>query len=417
VVVGIGCLTGFMAGPGQSYALAEFTPHYEHAWHLTRAAVSGLFALATLAAGLLALPAGRLVDRYGSRRALTVTAVLFGLAAIVNGLVSTPWGLLGALFLVRFLGMGVLTLIPNTLIPQWFVRLRGRALSVAALGGVVGVAVIPSVNLWLMRLVSWRGAWELWGLGILVTLVPLGAWLVRDTPEHLGLEPDGRAAVALAGARNASPTPTPDWALRDMVRLPVFWRLLVALMVSSTISTGLIYQIFSVLARDGISAPTTAQLLGLLAVMGLVGTLGTGWWVDRWMPERVWAVAFGVMTVELVVLRYTTSVAAAALFIALFGLAQTMGALSSNALWPAFFGRRHLGSIRGVVLLAGVLGSALGPALFGWAVTAFHTYRSLLDVLIALPPLVGLMIWHVRSPQHGRPREPGSRIVPGPGLP
>lgn len=396
--MGIGWLTGFMAGPGQSYALAEFTTSYEHTWHLTRAAVSGLFAIATMGAGLLALPAGRLLDRYGSRRALTLTAILFGLAAIVNGLVATPWEFLGALFLVRFLGMGVLTLIPNTLIPQWFIRLRGRALSLAALGGVAAVAVIPSLNLWLIRRLSWQGAWEVWGVGILVILAPLAAWLVRDTPERVGLEPDGAMGPGVGAPTVPSKAPPRDWPLEEVMRVPAFWRLLLALMVSSTISTGLIYQIFSILGHDGIAATTTAHLLGLFALAGLVATMGTGWWVDRWSPERVWAVAFGVMAVELVVLRWTTNGGLAALFVILFGLAQSMGALSSSALWPAFFGRRHLGSIRGVVLLAGVVGSALGPALFGWAVTVSHSYRPLLDVLIVLPFLAGWMVWTSRPP-------------------
>ncbi|MED4226302.1 hypothetical protein [Neobacillus cucumis] len=35
---------------------------------------------------------------------------------------------------------GDMTLIPNTLVPQWFIQKRGRALSFMALGGVASAA-------------------------------------------------------------------------------------------------------------------------------------------------------------------------------------------------------------------------------------------------------------------------------------
>jgi len=413
VIVGVALLTGFFSGPGQSYAISEFIPNYMATLHLSRTLVSVLFSVATLAAGLLAVPAGRWVDRAGARLTLTLAAALLAVACGINSLVSSAALLLIAFFLVRLLGMGVMTIVPSTLVPQWFWRQRGRALSIAALGGVVGVALIPTINTWLIGSVGWQNTWRLWGAGLLLVFVPIGWILIRDRPEPLGLLPDGALHPAAADAAKPRPAaPELSWTLGEAARTTVFWLLLSCLFISSVINTGLIFQVYSVLGQRGVGIDATAHLLSVFAAMGVVGTLAAGYFADRAPVHRVWASAFFLAFVELALLLNVNSVLSAAGFMMVWGLSQSIGAMSSNVIWPQYFGRQHLGSIRGAVLAVGVFGSATGPTLFGWADAAFAGYTGLLRALLLLPLAAGGIMLVCR-----RPKKPVPALLNSPSPP
>ena len=48
-----------------------------------------------------------------------------------------------------------------------------------------------------------------------------------------------------------------------------------------------------------------------------------------------------------------------------FGLGMGIGYVFDGAVWPNLFGRKFQGQIRGFVYTASVIGSAIGPAIFG----------------------------------------------------
>lgn len=77
------------------------------------------------------------------------------------------------------------------LIPQWFIRKRGRALSLISIGGVQGSALVPPLN---NHLISTRGlsfAWVFWAVLMATVMLPAGFFLIRNRPEAVGLRPDG----------------------------------------------------------------------------------------------------------------------------------------------------------------------------------------------------------------------------------
>jgi MFS family permease len=104
--------------------------------------VSGMYSMGTLAAGLLMVFVGGLFDRYGHRRITAVIALLLGIACLWMSMVNSVVMLLAGFFLVRLLGQGSMSLSGNTLVPQWFVAKRGRALSLVSLGGAVSSALL-----------------------------------------------------------------------------------------------------------------------------------------------------------------------------------------------------------------------------------------------------------------------------------
>ena len=113
-------------------------------------------------------------------------------------------------------------------LPNWFVRRRGLAMSLAFSGvGVGSIILLP----WLQALIGragWRAACWAMGLLVLVLLVPLNL-LLRRRPEDIGLEPDGDRAARAARRPRRPPTwwtrRGPRWTGRSRraMRTARFW--------------------------------------------------------------------------------------------------------------------------------------------------------------------------------------------------
>jgi len=99
-------------------------------------------------------------------------------------------------FMVVFLGLLVLGInsgvaMPgSTLVNHWFARKRTLAITLAHLGAELGGSVLTPIVALLVLTFGWRQAALLSGAAFLM-FVPLLTLLVRNTPESMGLRPDG----------------------------------------------------------------------------------------------------------------------------------------------------------------------------------------------------------------------------------
>ena len=95
-------------------------------------------------------------------------------------------------------GGNLLTLVP---VAKWFVRKRGRAMSIATTGMAIGTVLIIPAAQWIIQNTGWREAWAILGVLAAAITVPLSILFLRGAPSDLGLQPDG-----LNGTRTA-PSP------------------------------------------------------------------------------------------------------------------------------------------------------------------------------------------------------------------
>ena len=74
----------------------------------------------------------------------------------------------------------------------------------------------------------------------------------------------------------------------------------------------------------------------------------------------------------------------------LIGLSGGLLMTTYTVIWPNYFGRKHLGSIRGIVTVGSVGSAALGPLPFGFIYDVFENYTSAVSIFLALPIACGL---------------------------
>jgi MFS family permease len=191
VILASATLGMFASGPGQTYSASVFLDPMLEDLGWSRTLASGLYTAGSLTAAVCVVMVGRLLDRYGARIMLTVVGIAFGVALLWMSTVSHPVQLYIGYAAIRTLGQGSMMLIPTTLVAMWFVRLRGRATALTALGTAGGQMAFPLLIHFFIDDYGWRGAWIALAIVVWIIVLPIAVILVRRSPESIGVLPDG----------------------------------------------------------------------------------------------------------------------------------------------------------------------------------------------------------------------------------
>lgn len=170
------------------------------AYHLSNVQLGTIFSALLWGYAFFQTIGGRLADRFGPRRVLTLGVIWWGVFTALTA--AVPPGLRGALVLfvaARFLlGAGEAVMFPasNQFVSRWIPsHERGVANGWIFAGVGVGAGLSPPLITYLMLHHGWRASfWVCAGVGLVA-----GAawyWMARDTPEeHTGVSPAELALI------------------------------------------------------------------------------------------------------------------------------------------------------------------------------------------------------------------------------
>ena len=381
----VASLALFVSGPGQTYTISVFVDPIIEDTGWSRTLVSSLYTAGSLSAAAAMVVVGHLLDRYGARVMLTGVGILFGFAVLWMSRVNNPAELYIGFAALRTFGQGSLTLIPTALVALWFIRRRGKATAIASLGSATSQATLPPITHLLISQMGWRNAWVtlafmVWG----VLLLPVAA-LVRRNPESVGLRPDGDPTPLQLADQAAVPSTQleADWTLREAAHTPAFWLLLFAGSSQALISTALVFHQVSLFASKGLDASLAAVALSVMALMSLVGIFIAGFLADRFPNRYLLASAQGIVTMAMLWIFVISQPWEALVYGGMLGLGGGFFMTTTTVIWPNYYGRQHLGSIRGVATTSMVGFAALGPMPFGLLFDLTGSYT--ISILSFLP--------------------------------
>lgn len=224
-----------------------------------------------------------------------------------------------------------------------------------------------------------------------MVFVPLAYFLIRNKPEDIGEYPDGLKPDwtndPAEPNRTIKPFEEVNWTVQEAVKTRAYWLLLFCVGIPSLVNTGLTFHLISIFKTNGISPAIAALVLSLMALIGFPVTLVAGPMLDRVKVQYVLAGIFAGEILFILVLLAADQTAIAIAFGVLWGISGGFERITLNYVWPSFFGRKSLGSIKGSAMTVTVLGSALGPLPFGLAYDFFGGYEEILLMTIILPVL------------------------------
>ena len=382
-------------GPSQTFTVSLFIDPIVQDLGISRSVVSLLYGVATLAASFMLPITGRMVDRYGARRMIVVDALSFGLAIMLLSQLSGPWSLLGMFLIVRFLGFGSMQLISNTVIAQWFVRRRGLVMGIAGQSLAISLIIYPALSNWLIGELGWRLAWVALGALALAVMLPAGWLFFRDRPELYGLVPDGNAPTA---GELAAISKEEHWTLAEARRTPIFWLFFAACTALSMITAGMVFHQTSLFQVHGVDGSLTVMAFQLQALFAVVGNLGIGYLLDHVAARRLLAVQMLCLVGAMAQMLFLHDTLDVVIYSALIGLTAGSFRVMDATVWARYFGRLHLGSIRGATMVGTVGGTALGTYVLGLGYDLSGGYDSAIYVLLSLPILIAIASFIVKRP-------------------
>jgi len=381
VLVGSLALAEMTAWGVLYYSFSVFLVPMQQELGWSRASMAGAFSLALLLSGIAGVPIGRWVDRHGPRLLMT-------LGATVAALLVFAWGKVTDLTMFYLIWGGIGVTMAATLyepafaiVAKWFVRQRGRALTVLTfVAGFASVIYIPLAG-WLIRSRGWRDALMILACLLAVGTIPLHALVLRRRPEDLGLAPDGDGMLA-GEAGHLHPKGERSVTLDVALRSATFWWLIAAF-VMIAINVHLV----SYLIDHGFESSFAAAAMGLVGIMALPGRLIFTPLGDLMPRSFLTAFLFLLQTLSLLVLLSAKSKAGVFGFVALFGAGFGAITPARAALIAEYYGPASYGSINGVLALFLTFAGALAPLGAAWGHDLTGGYESVLWTLVATSAL------------------------------
>ena len=402
VILGLAFLAMFSSAPGHTPVISVFVNPMAGDLELSRTVISGIYTGATLTGAACLVIVGRLLDRYGARGMMTSFALALGVTVVLMSFVKNPLHLFVGFAALRLLGQGV-SLTCTTLVALWFSRLRARATSIVLIGTAAGLVAVPPLTHLLISALDWRWTWRVLGLIVLSLLVVPAFTLVRRSPDSVGTFPDGTAPrrAMRPGTRvlAAGSQPAPDWSLKEVLRLPSFWLLIVVASLPNLPMNGLIFHQISLLGSRGIDSGVASVSLSMLAVGLVVGTISAGFLADA-LPNRYIFVGTNAVLAAAILWAMTLSGNwQAVAYGVVLGIAVGGHITVELVILANYYGKTHLGSIRGMTSLFAVGFSALGPLPIGLLHDRTDAYTWPLLLLLAMCVAGGTVATLARPPR------------------
>lgn len=425
----------FMSSVGQTFLVSLFVPHFLQAFPLDEGGFGVLYSGATLASALLLPWVGQWMDWKHLHRFTLGVVGLLAAAAFLMASAGHVAVLAVALVGIRLGGQGLSTHTALTAMARYFGVARGKALSISNLGFPLGEGVLPLLLIVVIGRVGWRWTWVGLGTAVLLSAPVLVRLLERSGVE---LDPrlveghrrDGGAADASAGDRpgdragegpeegardragegaagegageragegadrNLPGGPDPwGWNRRQVVRDPLFWLALPAVLLPGFWVTGFFLYQTSIATAKGWSTALMASAFVAFAAVRVLFTLGVGGGIDRFSARRLLPLSVLPLGLGIGVLWLAGDVWAAYAFMALLGVTMGMSNAVHTALWSELYGTRHLGAIRSMMGSLVVVSTAASPALVGFVMEGGGLEALLAGGVVSVAAGAVLALW------------------------
>ncbi|HEY0824934.1 MAG TPA: MFS transporter [Ramlibacter sp.] len=383
-------------GGSGMYSITVVLPRMQQDFGIDRGGASLPYTLTMIGFGIGGILMGRIADRFGVMLVVMVGAVGLGagyiLASFAPGL---AWfGFAQGLF-IGMLGTSATfaPLVADT--SRWFDRRRGIALAICMSGNYTAGAFWPPVMQYFIDAAGWRQTYLGMGIFCIATMVPMALFLRRRPPvQEVVAAPATAAAGAFAGRVDAKrPLGLPPNVLLALLSLAG---------VSCCVAMSMPQVHIVAYCGDlGFGAARGAEMLSLMLGLGVVSRLVSGWISDRIGGLRT--LLLGSLLQGIALLMFLPSDSLVSLYVVsgLFGLFQG-GIVPAYALIVReYFPPQEAGARVGTVLMATLLGMALGGWMSGAVFDLTGSYRAAFLNGIAWNLLnlsiVGFLLWRASS--------------------
>jgi MFS family permease len=357
---------------GVRFAVGPFLKPMVAELGVDRGTFSLVIALSLFLYGAFMPLIGPLADRWGSRVVCAAGGAIMSGSLLLTSRITGIWEFALSYGVLAALGLAATGhVVAAATITRWFDRRRGTALSLLSVASMTGISLLVPIVMWCILRVGWRGTYVILAVASFLVTVPLSLWILRDSPENMGLHPDGRAPklVPAGAVRAIERTPT-----AEALRTPSFWQLGGGLFSCGFSMSLLSAHGIPMLTDHGFPDMTASAAVGFLGMTSIGAGMAIGIVSDRWGRKPMLASLYLLRVVAFSMLYLVRDPAMLMIVAALGGAAMAGSLAMTSALSADIFGRFSVGSIFGLMFLIHQVGAALGSWLTGFLFDMTGTY-------------------------------------------
>ncbi|MCX7565759.1 MFS transporter [Sulfitobacter sp. F26169L] len=377
------------------WAIIVIMPAVEAEYGGSRAMASLPYTLTMIGFGTGNYLFGRATDRFGITNSLIVAAVVtalgYGLATLSNSLLMLS---LAQLIVGFASSIGFGPLIAD--ISHWFVRRRGIAVAIAASGNYLSGAIWPILLAGVLQESGWRAVYLVMAVVTLALVIPLALALRRPLPD------EAHAAAHLASTQNAQSSGLSPRALQYLLAFAG-----VACCVAMSMPQ---VHIVALCVGLGFGPAVGAQMLSLMLLGGVGSRIISGLVADRLGGVRTLLIGSILQCIALFLYLPAGGMVSLYAVSLVFGLSQG-GIVPSYALIVReYMPAKEAGARVGFVMMATILGMALGGWMSGWIYDVSGSYTlAFVNGIVWNGVNIAVMLWLF---SRSRPRAPRPMAAP-----
>ena len=350
--------------------------------------------------GLLSPLLGRALDLFRLRNLVVLGALALSLGFFILAHTHSVWVMMlvyGSLLPTGLILAG--TVAAQTAATRWFVRKRGLALGVSAVGTSIGAFLFPPLVEHLISRFGLSVTFQVVAAVSALVIIPL-AWIVlRRDPDAADIEAESQAQ----GAAPAAATNDHDWTTPEVLRQLPFWIIIAGFAPVCASFTAIQFNL-GAYARDiGLASAQAAYLLSITAVAMVAGKFFFASLADR-LDYRLlyWILAAG-QGIVLVGLQFSPGYPGLVALILVFGFSMG-GALPMLAAIIAHqFGVKAFGRLIGICTLFVTASSAAGPYFTALIYDATGSFGTAFTLILGLL-LTGAVVMAFLKPEPAQAR-------------
>ncbi len=369
-IVVIAAFLAILVSSIRSYAFGVFIEplHQEFGW--STAPISLAYSISLLLTSFTAIISGKLSDKYGVRKVMTLGMILVTTGFLFTSQVYSLYQLYLCFALVG-VGASAFYVPATTTITRWFDKKKGIAIgiTVSALG--IGMAFFPPALERIIYHIGWRYTFVVMGF-ISFTLLSISIYLIRGSPKEMGLNPDGTEAEEdpKSGGRSTKNSLT----LLEAFKTRRFWIIYFMFMVAQFSAMLVTVHIVEYSRNVGIPSFFAAATLTAIGIANIIGRIFGGWSSDKIGVIKGMMIFFAFQCLALFLLPMADILYFLYAVAILFGLAFGGWVMIYPVIVSEFFGTEHSGEILGVLGTVAGIGGAIGPYFAGYVVDVTGRY-------------------------------------------
>jgi MFS family permease len=393
-----------LSSPAQTYGISVFNPFLRQDLNLSHSQISGAYMLGTSIASIPMFFVGLMMDRYGLRRTMTVVVILFGIACVIMSQVTNLIALFFAFFMLRMTGQGSLGLLASNTVPMWFLRRLGKVTGAMNVIVLATISIIPALFLWMINAFNWRMSYAIFGVVIWVVMMPLLLIFFRNRPEDIGQIIDGSIQDQQDEGRlikienRSDSTERSTLSLKQAIRTRSYWLLMSMNVLWAMTFTAITFHLIPLFEHQGLTKEVAVGTFTTFALSAAGMQLIGGFLADRFRLNILLVLGYFGLAAGLVFLILMRASWMGLAYALIFGASQGLLGVVGATIWVRYYGRQHLGKIRGTSTTAMVLGSSVGPFLMGYTFDQTASYSPSLLFFLICTVIMAVALWFATPP-------------------